>query len=163
MNTMNILMKNCRSSRDCGLLALRIAVGVIFILHGYGKLFGGAPGMEAFTGMVAGIGFPAPALFAYVAALSEFLGGIAILLGVFTCVASTLIGIVMLVALVMVKKFNLPMADADLALLGSAIALMCMGPGRYSIAAQFCKGKTGRLDADCCSGGACCQEGGKKA
>lgn len=143
---------NCMSSKSCkscGLLALRIAIGVIFILHGYGKLFGHAPGMEMFTGMVAGLGFPAPALFAYAAALSEFLGGIAILLGVATRVFSALIGIVMLVALVGVKKFAFPMADIDLALLMISIALFCMGPGKYSVMAMAC-GKKEEGEDGCC-------------
>ncbi len=139
--------KDCKS---CGLLALRIAIGVIFILHGYGKLFGDAPGMEMFTGMVAGLGFPAPALFAYAAALSEFLGGIAILLGVATRVFSVLIGIVMLVALIGVKKFAFPMADLDFALLMTCVALFCMGPGKYSLMSTACDKDGGKEKEGCC-------------
>lgn len=126
----------CRSKEQCvdiALLILRVAVGVIFIFHGYGKLFGGAPGMVAFTGMVAKLGFPAPALFAYAAAFAEFFGGIAVLLGVFTDVAAILIAIVMLVALVGVKKFSLPAADVDLSLLAITLALYFMGPGKYTV------------------------------
>lgn len=129
----------CRSKEQCAdvaLLILRLAIGVIFILHGYGKLFGDAPGMTAFTGMVAQIGFPAPGLFAYAAALSEFFGGIALLLGVATNFATSLIAMVMLVALVGVKKFALPLADVDLALLAIAIAIYCMGPGKYRVGSK---------------------------
>lgn len=133
----------CNSKEQCGdvaLLILRIALGFIFIQHGYGKLFGDAPGMTAFTGMVATLGFPAPALFAYAAAFSEFFGGIAILLGIFTDIASIAIAIVMLVALIGVKKFSFPLADVDLALLAMAIAIYFMGPGAYVVM----KGKGGR-------------------
>lgn len=143
----------CLSSKSCkafGLLALRVAIGVIFIMHGYGKLFGDAPGMTAFTGMVAGLGFPAPALFAYAAALTEFVGGIAVLVGVFTRFFSALIAVVMLVALLAVKKFALPQADVDLALLMISIALFCMGPGKYSLSAMMKKGGNG---GECCKGG----------
>ena len=114
-------------------------MGVVFIYAGYGKLFGGAPGMQAFTGMVGGLGFPAAGLFAYLAALSEFVGGIAVLLGVFTEIASALIAITMLVALVLVTKFGLPTSDAPIALLAMAVALFCMGAGKYSIAGAMSK------------------------
>ncbi len=124
---------------DTALLILRIAAGVIFILHGYGKLFG-APGMTGFTGMVAGLGFPLPGFFAYAAALSEFLGGIALLLGVYTKVFTVLIGIVMVVAFAGMKHLKLPMGDPDFALLAIAIAIYFTGPGVYTIR-KFMKSK----------------------
>ncbi len=136
------------SKKSYALLALRIAAGVIFIAHGYGKLFGNMPGMEAFTGMVAGIGFPLPQVFAYLAALTEFFGGIALLLGVFTRAASALLAVVMLVALVGVKHFRLPISDPDIALLGIVIALFCMGSGRLT--ALGCVGGKG---GSCCGNG----------
>ena len=126
----------CRSAKDWALLALRIALGVVFILHGYDKLFGG---MEGFIGMVGRLGFPAPAFFAYAAALTEFVGGIAILLGAFTTVASGLMVIVMLVAIFGAKGFKFPMIDADVALLAMAVAIGLMGPGRFSLAALVSK------------------------
>lgn len=135
---------------DWALLALRIAAGVIFIYHGWGKLFGDAPGMAAFTGMVAAIGFPAPALFAYAAALSEFLGGIALLLGTWTRLFSVLIGIVMLVAFAVVKKFSLPLGDVDLALLAIAVALYLLGPGIYSISHRMKPGHGHDQGGGCC-------------
>lgn len=141
----------CAGSHDSvsyALLALRLAAGAIFIYHGYGKLFGGAPGMEAFTAMVGKIGFPLPVVFAYAAAFSEFFGGIALLLGLFTRFASALIFIVMIVALFAVKQFKLPLADPDLALLAISLALFLMGPGRYT--ALGCMGKHGE-----CKNGMC--------
>ena len=118
---------------DCALLVIRLAAGVIFVIHGYGKLFGTAPGMTAFTGMVEKLGFPAPGLFAYLAALTEFLGGIALILGVFVPPAAALLAIVMLVAWGAVKKFALPAGDADLSLLAISIALFMTGAGKHTI------------------------------
>lgn len=142
-----------------GLLALRVATGVIFMMHGYGKLFGGNPGMDAFTGMVAKLGFPLPSLFAYLAALSEFLGGIALILGVWTSVASIFLAIVMLVALFMVKKLSFPMADIDLALLASVVALHCLGAGKWSLMKTCCGSSKSCCDAEGKKeGGACCKE-----
>lgn len=134
--------------KDIALLILRLAAGGIFIFHGYGKLFGGAPGMQAFTGMVAGLGFPAPMVFAYLAALSEFFGGIALVLGVGTPIAAWLLTIVMLVALFAVKKFNFPASDPDLTLLAIVLALGMMGSGRFAL-----------LRSSCCGGnGMCCNK-----
>jgi putative oxidoreductase len=155
---MNTSLKCCGSARDIGLLALRIGVGSIFIMHGYGKLFGGAPGMDMFTGMVGGLGFPLPALFAYAAALTEFVGGIAILLGLFTSVAAAFGAIVMLVAMFLVKKFAFPASDIDLSLLASLVAIGLLGSGRYSLASALNMKK-----ADgCCNTEACCNESAKK-
>ena len=120
-------------SLDAALLVLRLAAGVIFVLHGYGKLFGAAPGMTAFTGMVAGLGFPLPGLFAYAAALSEFVGGIALILGLYTKYATIFLSIVMIVAFAGVKRLKLPMGDVDLALLSMVIALHFAGPGMHTL------------------------------
>lgn len=125
--------------KNWGLLALRLAAGIIFVLHGYGKLFGDAPGMEMFTGMVDKLGFPAAGLFAYLAALAEFVGGIALIVGVGVEVASIFLIVVMLVAFFMVKKAALPAGDVDLALLSIVIALMTMGPGKFSVAGMMKK------------------------
>jgi len=143
-----------RHNKSLALLVLRVAIGVIFIVHGYGKLFGGAPGMDAFTGMVAGLGFPMPAFFAYAAALSEFLGGIALLLGIWTRVASVFLMIVMVVAMMGVKKFSLPQSDPDFTLFAIALAIYLMGPGKYSLAAKLGMKKA------CCTagGGSCCKQ-----
>ena len=90
--------------------------------------------MAGFTGMVGGmLGFPFPAFFAYAAACSEFFGGLAMLLGVWTKYASIFLGIVMLVAIAGVKSFKFPSADVDLALLAISIAIYLLGPGTYTI------------------------------
>lgn len=158
---MNISSKCCSSARDIGLLVLRVGVAILLITHGYGKLFGHAPGMEMFTGMVTGMGFPLPAVFAYLAALSEFVGGIALLLGVFTCAAGALNAVTMFVAFAFAHKFNLNAGGAAFALLASTIALALLGPGKYSVAAMMCKEKEGccGMDGNCCNK----KDGAKKA
>ncbi|MFA5935943.1 MAG: DoxX family protein [Patescibacteria group bacterium] len=130
---MGKMLTGFQKHKSVGLFVLRIAAGVIFVMHGYGKLFGDAPGMTAFTGMVDKLGFPMPGLFAYIAALTEFLGGIALILGVGVPVAATLIAGVMLVAFFGVKKASFPAGDVDFALLAIAISLVFMGPGRYTV------------------------------
>ena len=127
------------SSHDAALLTLRLVAGVIFVLHGYGKLFGHAPGMEMFTGMVAGLGFPMPVVFAYLAACSEFFGGLALIIGVVPRAASFFLAVVMLVAFFVVKQASLPKADADLSLLAIVVALGLLGHGKYALSSMLKK------------------------
>lgn len=143
------------SKHDCkswGLLILRVMLAIIFIYHGYGKLFGSAPGMTAFTGMVGMMGFPLPALFAYIAALVEFLGGIAMLLGVFVRPAGYLLSVVMVVAIAFAKKFAYPAIEIDLALLAMSLSVALMGSGKYALM----QGKmVGKCLGSKCQGGKC--------
>ena len=140
----NLLMKTDGEMKsgmmDKGLLIIRLAAGIIFLMHGYGKLTGN-PSIEMFTGMLGGMGIPMPMFFAWVVALVEFLGGIALILGLFTRPAGALLAIDMLVALTMAKKLKFPGADIDLALLSISIALAMTGPGMFSVAAKMMKGK----------------------
>ena len=130
-----------------GLLILRVVVGAIFISHGYAKLFTDMPGIENFTGMLAGMGVPAAGFFAWVVGLTEFLGGIALVLGIFVKPASYLLAFVMLVALSQVKGFAIfGKGELDFALLGATLALAMTGPGKFSLARTLC---------NCCKGGTC--------
>lgn len=117
---------------DCGLLVLRIGLAVIFIYHGWGKLFGGAPGIEGFTGMLTKLSVPLPALFAWIVSILEFFGGIAVLVGVFVRPIAALLAVNMLVAFLLVKK-GLPAGDPDLALFVISVALALAGGGAYSL------------------------------
>ena len=122
-----------RKCSDWALLVLRIVLGVIFINHGYGKLFGGNPGIPAFTGMLMGLGFPLAKFFAWVVGLTEFFGGIGVLVGLGTRTFARLLAIVMALAFLVAKKAGLPAGDVDFALFGIAIAVSMCGPGRLAL------------------------------
>jgi putative oxidoreductase len=64
---------------DAGLLVIRIMLAVVFIYHGGQKLFGG---LDGFAGHLGNMGVPAPQVAAFLAALSEFGGGLVLLAGV---------------------------------------------------------------------------------
>lgn len=85
--------------RDIGLLILRAGIGIMFILHGYPKVFGG-PEKWIEVGQTIqyiGINF-APMFFGFVAGIAELFGGIFLLLGLFFSPGIILLLIVMIVA-----------------------------------------------------------------
>lgn len=85
---------------DLGLLAMRLMLATVFLFHGSQKLFGafGGSGIEGFAGWLGTIGIPLPTISAWLAAGSEFFGGLALLLGVAQCLLSIPLCFTMLVA-----------------------------------------------------------------
>jgi putative oxidoreductase len=112
-------------------LLLRLVLGAIFVAHGFQKLAGGVHG---FSGSVARLGFPAPYVFAWAAALAEFLGGICIVLGLFTRWAALAIVVVMTVAVTQVHLGQGLVGGYEfpLMLLAVAVAILLTGAGPVS-------------------------------
>lgn len=129
------VMKKLGKHRSYAYLTLRILLGIILIAHGYGKLWGGAPGWEAWTGMVTTLGFPFPIFTAYFVGFAELIGGAMIMLGLFTRYAAALLAGVMLVAILTVKlsKGLIGGYELDLGLLAGFITLMFTGAGKISL------------------------------
>lgn len=121
---------NCASS---ALLFLRLVVGVAFILHGWGKIQSPMSWM--------GPDSPVPGIFQFLAALSEFGGGIALIIGFLTPLASLGLGFTMLVATYMhMIVFKDPFVSKgggsyELALVYLAISILFLmiGPGKFSL------------------------------
>lgn len=116
---------------NAGLTLLRIFAGVAMALgHGLGKM----PPSERFVESTASLGFPLPGLFAWSAALAEFLGGAFLALGLFTRPASFFIIITMLVAVFGVH-LNDPFGRKELALMYLFVALcfLLKGANDWSI------------------------------
>jgi len=112
------------------LLVLRLVLGAIMIAHGYKKVFGGFHGHQQFVGSL-GI----PAWMAYLSAGTEFFGGIAIVLGLFTRFVALAFLIEMAVAIVKVHWKNGLTGQGGyefpLALATIAFALMCYDGGPF--------------------------------
>jgi len=118
-----------------GITVLRVVVGMVFLVHGGQKLFVfGFGGVAAFLGQV---GIPAPGLAAVILTAVESLGGLALLLGLFTRWAAIPLAIVMLVAILTVHLkagFFLPNGyEFALTLLGANVALALLGSGEASV------------------------------
>lgn len=118
------------------LLVMRLALGAIMTAHGYHKVFGG---LHHFSGWAGSMGIPA--WLAYVAAFTEFLGGLLILAGFFTRVASCAICIDLGVAIWKVHIHNgllgagpdRPGYELPLAVATLAFALIFFGGGPIAL------------------------------
>jgi len=115
---------------DAAQMGMRVAVGVIFIVHGFGKF--GNPG---FGGWISSMGIPAEMQIPI--ALAEFIPGILLLLGILTRISASLISIVMLGAIFLVKGTSSLTGEhgyeLDLILLASCLVVIVAGPGRVSL------------------------------
>jgi len=142
-------------ARDIGLLVLRLAGLYLAVGHGWGKVVGLAAGQSGFIEGLGKMGFPAPAVFAWAAALSEFAGGLCIALGLFTPWAAGFAAFTMFVAGFVrhralshflswlgiapatedaLKAWGNP--ESALAYLMILVGVALLGPGRFSIDAR---------------------------
>lgn len=124
--------------QDWGLLALRIAIGLIFIYHGLPKLNG-----KMAKKMAPGVGLPVWAF--TLVGLFEVLAGIEAILGIYTQFAAAFFALIMLGAIhLKMNKWKVPFSaqkgtgwEFDFILLGAAIALLLLGAGNISLDALF--------------------------
>lgn len=122
-------------------LPIRLALGGIMFAHGAQKVLGsfGGPGFNAFISNpnAPPFGFMRPAwLWWGAAAISEFVGGILIVLGLFTRLGAFIVACVMVTAIVGVHWpafFGASGIEYATALLAMAVSLLISGGGLASI------------------------------
>ena len=129
---------------NVGLLVVRLLFGIGIAAHGAQKLFGsfGGYGLKGTGGFFESLGFRPGVPFAAAAGLSEFGGGILLVLGLFTPVGAAAVMSTMLVAMITVHIKNgfwganngieMPFLYA-----AAALGLGLIGPGAYSLDALF--------------------------
>jgi len=119
-----------KGSSAFGLLALRLVAGLAFMFHGWGKI------QHPFTWM--GPDSSMPHILQSLAALSEFGGGLAWILGLLTPLASLGILCTMAVAVCVHVSMGAPFVgehgfEPALVYLAMALLFMLAGPGAFSL------------------------------
>lgn len=129
---------------DVGKLILRIVLAVLLLFHGVSKIVNGIDFIES-TLEKAGL----PGMLGYLVYIGEVVAPLLLLVGLFTRLAAAVIAINMVVAVLLVHthEFYTLTDNGGWALelqglyLGSAIALVFLGAGRYAMG-----GATGRFN-----------------
>ncbi len=145
----------CPHNADVGLLLIRVGLAAVFVTHGWMKL----SNMDATVGFFATLGLSAA--IAWAVSLIEFVAGLLMLAGAYTCVAGGLLAIVMIGAIATVKGRMgfVGGYEFDLMLLLSAVGVALAGPGKYRMM-SMCLAKGGgakgtEMKDDCCGSGVC--------
>jgi putative oxidoreductase len=130
-----------------GPAVLRLTVGAVFIAHGAQKLFGvwGGGGPEGTAAYFSQVGLNPAYPLALAAGVTELMGGLMLIIGAYTLVASLALLVVMGVAVWKVHYMNGFFLNWGLApdqghgfefnlvLVGALVALMLTGAGAFSI------------------------------
>jgi len=120
--------------RDAGLLFLRLGLGISFLIHGIPKIVGGPDKWAGLGGAMGSLGISVfPAFWGFMAALSESLGGMLLILGIYFRTASLFLAVTMAVALQMHINRGDPFTVYSHALEDGIVflALLLIGPGKY--------------------------------
>lgn len=125
------MTKWLNSLQPCGALLMRLVLGISMAIHGYQKVIPHGA-LNHYTHYIASLGIPY--WLGYVSAFTEFIGGILLIIGFLTRLASALVAINMLVAFFYVgihQGFGI--YNYILALGAIAVMLLFYGAGVLSL------------------------------
>ncbi len=134
-------MLSCACAEKCRAEAyaiLRVVTGLMFFMHGYAKF---TMGTEAVTGFFGGIGVPLANIVAPIVIYGEMIGGVMLILGLFTHWVSKLNIIIILGAIYFVHLQN-GYSGTDggyeypLLILAVSFLILTQGAGKYSLDAK---------------------------
>jgi len=132
-----------RQWQSWGIALVRVAVGAVLVAHGSQKLL--VYGIQGTAGAFGHMGLPLPELSALLSIGAEFLGGLALVLGLATRWAAGAAAINMAVAVFAVhlkNGFFLPAgAEYALTLLLANLALVLTGAGAFALDGLWGKGR----------------------
>jgi len=129
-----------KTTTDIGLLVLRVGIGIMFMIFGWGKITGGPDTWTQLGGAMGAFGITfAPAFWGFMAAFAEFFGGLALLLGILVRPFAALLAFTMLVAAVMLIKSgaNLQKYSHAVNMCIVFVSLLILDPGKYALGAKI--------------------------
>lgn len=129
--------KMCNSEKCApwALLAMRLVAGAVLVFHGWPKLFGDKTGMLMFFEKV----FPfAPGPMLALTGVIEVVGGILLIIGLFTRIVSAVLALEFLYIVLFVKSGWGP-REMDLLMLVISLQLHAVGAGSLSADEKFMK------------------------
>ena len=120
------------SQASIGLAALRIATGIVFLNHGYQKMF--KMGIGGVSGFFGHVGVPMPTVMATLIMVLEVFGAVALIVGFLTRPVAVAFALDMLGAIFLVQlKNGFSKFELEFLLLSASVALIFAGAGRYSL------------------------------
>lgn len=127
---------NKPAPRDLAVLVARVAVGAVFIAHGWQKFT--EWGLSGTAAAFAEMGIPLPTVSAWFAAVVELVGGATLVAGLAVPVAGVLLALNMAGAFVLVHLGNGVFVTANgfelvLTLGAASLLLAAVGAGRFSL------------------------------
>ena len=114
--------------KDITALVTRLIVGGIFITAGYLKILE----MEGTINFFAQLGVPA--FLAYVVTYAELIGGVFLVLGLWTCISASVLSVIMLVAIFLSRDGGFQAYSYPLVVLASLVSLIGSCGGKFSLA-----------------------------
>jgi putative oxidoreductase len=154
-----MIRKLTATDNDVATTILRLALGVIFFGHGAQKMLGwfGGYGFTGTMGFFTGV-MHIPVVFAFMAIAAEFFGGLGLIFGLFTRVASSGVLCNMIVAIAMVHgRFGFWMNwtgaqkgegfEYHLLLIAASAFLIIRGAGAASVDHLFSSPAKSRINA----------------
>ena len=122
-------MNESPRASDLALLGLRIGLGVLFILAGWGKV----SHVSGVVGLWQRLHLPLPHVFGPIHAIVEFGGGILLIVGLFTRIIGFLLAVDMLGALFLVKIHTPTFIQQEWLAFWISLALLAVGAGSLSL------------------------------
>ena len=129
---------NVKLTAPYGLMILRVVLGIAFLIHGWSKFSGGVDGV---AGFFTSLNIPAPSLVAYIVSIVELVGGALLIVGFLTQIASILLFLDMLGAILFAFLMRgQPFVEngaisweKEAVFAAAALCIFLAGPGIWSI------------------------------
>ena len=132
---LNFLFKSKPDYINFGLLFYRLALGVSMFYHGYLKYVSGEQGLYKVWAMLSALGVPSgfEVILGTIASYAEMVGGILLIIGLFTRIGTLLVVGTLAVATILNLNGNFFSWDYPSQMAFGAIMLFFAGAGRYSL------------------------------